>query len=303
MTTDSQIDDALADLSVLIIDFLPGPAPGYQVLPNSFQGIARSLEIQKNWTGPSKRLALTQLVSSTFKADVSKFHQLIWLIVSKSAEMRTARNPLTKQDIEEIRNCLQRLSVSIPELDDRQFVDKLPGTKSAQATRGFKKPSAGLLATMREELVTIVRTADESEEKGYEFEVFLNKLFVNSGITPRAPFRMQNDFITGWIDFNGAYMINAYWHTPPEASNLIALQHSLEHQADVAGALLISLTGFPRDVQNALSTGTTTKLIAIDLRDIFLILDGGIHMERMLTSKMQAAAEGKSYVLMQDLLV
>jgi hypothetical protein len=293
-----------AELSLLMLDYLPGPGPGYPLIPISFQGIAQSMELHQYWRGPSKRHALTALLQGILSNAPEKMPDFIMRVLLASKEMRTPNNPLTKTEIERMQAYLDSLCVSVPELQSPQLLAGLPqDSLASKSTQSLSRPTSGLLSHMREELAALSTAEDENQ--GYALELFLNKLFTNSLLRPREPFRQENDRIVGVVHVAefGSFLLHALWQAEALPADIEHLLAAMSAHGKGTKGLLFSLYGFSEDSQELLGRGQTPDLLAIDVRDLFLVLDGGIHLEKMIRLKLESARkQGRSLVLVQDLL-
>src|SRR5262249_866857 len=160
------------------------------------------------------------------------------------------------------------------------FLSSLPSNPSPiKATRSLAKPRMGLLAQMRQELTSMRMLPDD--EQGYALEVFLNKLFINCGLAPQAPLRLQGQEVSGQVIIYGKeFVISARANTQSSAKELCDWSADLGSKS--AKGLMISLPPFTQELQQSLCSGATKNVIAVDLKDLMLVLDGGVHLEKMI---------------------
>ena len=290
--------EAMEELASLFQDFLPGPGPGYPVSRASFQGIARELELQQFWQGHMKIQSIRSLLEGTLTKHPDKFPGLILDIIEQSRALRSGKNAFNQRDLEQIKACLKSLDVAIPELDSDAMVKNLPsGEHTARPTQAMERmPMSDLNSRMRKDLITLAMLPDE--ERGYALEQLLNKLFANSDLRPIAPFREHDLVVTGKLKVgNQICHLHAGFNFSVE--NLQELSNSLQENTR---CILIGLPGFSDEVKELFASATLRNLVAVDLRDIFLVLDGAANLEQMIGLKMKAAEKGKTFVLVQDLL-
>src|SRR5579883_2443844 len=115
-----------------------------------------------------------------------------------------------------------------------------------------------------------------AEEQAYDLEVFFNKLFANAGLRLLAPFRLNGSQIVGsFMLDNLNYKMHVFWQYALES---FALEEIAEHKQENSRFLVVSLKGFTEQFKTQLSTKPDSTLVAVDLRDIFFVLDGGLTM-------------------------
>lgn len=291
--------ESIEELAALLQDFLPGPGPGYPVTKASFQGIARDLEIQQFWQGHMKIQSIRALLEGTLAKSPEKFPQLILQIIEQARLLRSGKNAFNKRDLDLILACLKNLNVSITELESDDFLSELPsGENTARPTQALQKmPMSDLNSRMRKDLITL--TMMPEEERGLALEQFINRLFANSDLRPLAPFRFHDAAVTGKLKVGPQVCaLHAGFNISTEK-----LQKISSSQAAETRCIVIGLPGFVDDAKEFLGSSECTNLLAVDLRDIFLVLDGGANLEQMIGLKMRAAEKGKCFVFVQDLLI
>lgn len=288
------------ELAMLLLDYLPGPGPGYPIVPASFQGIAEDLDLKEHWKGHMKAQSIKSLLDGTLKSAPDKFPYLLLKIIEHSRAMRGSKNAMTQVDLRDILECLNKMNLSIPELEADEFFAELPkGESMVRATQAMQiVPMADFNSRMRKDLISLSMLPDE--ERGYALELFLNKLFANSDLKQLAPFRQQEKQVSGKLrlgKFNA--VLFAFWQHEYSADEIKAIIESIPEDSK---CILISLPGFNDDAKDFIVKLKKQNLLAIDLRDIFLVLDGGANLEQMIGLKLKAAEKGKSYVPTQDML-
>ncbi len=290
---------AMDELATLFLDYLPGPGPGYPISPASFQGIARELDLQKHWRGHMKEHSIKSLLEGTMKECPEKFPLLIEKIVEHSSSLRSQRHSFSQMELEQIRACLRKLNLAVEKLESQDYFNSLPrGESAARPTEALQKlPMADLHSRMRKELIDLTLMAES--ERNYALELFLNKLFANSDLRQIAPFRLQQTEVTGKFKFGKeAAALHALWQADCDRNKIREILESAQEEL----CIIICLPSFDEDTREFFAKNSISNLLGIDLRDIFLVLDGGANLEQMIGLKLQAAAKGKSFVLTQELL-
>ena len=104
-----------------------------------------------------------------------------------------------------------------------------------------------------------------AQRRGYLFEEFLKKLFLNEGIEVTEPFKIVGEQIDGSIKYDGEhYIIEAKWHDKWSASDSL-YQFAAKVEGKMYGrGVFISVNGFSPDSVQALTTGKALRTILVD---------------------------------------
>lgn len=184
------------------------------------------------------------------------------------------QQPVQRAEIEELNRLLLLLAFKIPELNDVQFLNGLPGSPSSRPQAvspvSVKPPQT---VDFRELYMQVFREKDP-QKRGYAFEDFLNKFFANHGLAPRGSFRVLGEQIDGSFVFEGAtFVVEARWRAlPANAADLFVLRAKAEKSEWTRG-LFISINGFSDLAADTFRTGRKANLIAMSGQDLMLILD------------------------------
>lgn len=142
-----------------------------------------------------------------------------------------------------------------------------------------------------------------NQRRGYLFEEFLRKLFLNEKIEVTEPFKITGEQIDGAIKFDGEhYIIEAKWHDKWSASDsLYPFAAKVEGKMYGRG-IFISINGFSPDAVQALTTGKALRTILVDGGDLVPITEGMYTLRVLLDNKIKAAQTmGRIYVDATDL--
>ena len=142
-----------------------------------------------------------------------------------------------------------------------------------------------------------------NQRRGYLFEEFLRKLFLNEKIEVTGPFKITGEQIDGAIKYEGEhYIIEAKWHDKWSASDsLYPFAAKVEGKMYGRG-IFISINGFSSDAVQALVTGKALRTILIDGGDLVPITEGMYTLRELLDGKIKAAQTmGRIYVDATDL--
>ena len=140
------------------------------------------------------------------------------------------------------------------------------------------------------------------QKRGYEFEVFLKKLFDSSRLQARSPFSLVGEQIDGSFQLgNETYLIEAKWvRDPIGAAELYTFQGKLDQKAAWARGVFISYGGFTQEGLHAF--GRVRKVICMSGEDIYKALGRRIPIAEVIERKVRTAAEtGAAFVPLDDL--
>jgi hypothetical protein len=296
----------ISEMADFLYGFLPGNPHPFANQSISFAGVASDLELERFWTGGSKRPAIAALLEGTLSQARDKFCPLMIQIVTRGIKYRGKSNPITREEIESLNGFIQRFGFKIPELWDANFLRTLPSTKPQQVKEAAAKAEAlkNTLPLLLNELVGLNNLAPQ--ERGYAFEKFLTALFNAFAMQPRSPFRLVGEQIDGSIEFEGnTYLIEAKWQSALVGNTeLLALHGKVGGKATWSRGIFISYSGFSTEGLEAFSRGRPTNLIAVTGQDLYFVLDGGMPLDQMIRLKARRAAEeGCVYIPVQELLI
>ena len=295
----------ISEMADFLYPFLPGSPHPYAARPISFAGIASDLDLERFWTGGSKRPAIAALLEGTLSHAKNKFCPLMIEIVTRGLKYRGKSNPITKEEIEQLNEFIIKLDFKIPELWDPNFLRSLPSIKPEEnkVATAKKETLKNTLPLLLKELLNLEKLA--SQKRGYAFEKFLNKLFNTFDMKARSPFRFVGEQIDGSIEFEGnIYLIEAKWQTVPVGNaDLLVLHGKVGGKASWSRGIFISYSSFTKEGLEAFSKGRSTNLIAVTGQDLYFILEGRMLLDQVISLKARLAAEeGRVYVPVQELL-
>ena len=271
----------------------------------SFQGMAEKFELGEYSLSQPKRLAVTTLLETAFGHNRYAFCSMVAEIVKRSVYMRSgSARPITQDDVRLINRNVSRLGLKVPELCDPSFLQKLPsGAKQDPQTvsLSFRRPDIGV--SLREELMKLAKF--DPEQRGPAFEGFLNKLLSGSGLKPKTHMLIQGDKVIGQAECDGnIYYVSARWKSPATRADLDELEEKLRDRTIWSRVIFLSYAGFSPEAMEWMDKKNHNNLIAVDGQDLFLILESGMQLEKMIRAKASCAErEGRPFVSVQELLV
>lgn len=283
---ESQVVEDLADL---LYDFLPGSGNERTAFPLA----AAQAGAGEFWVPGSKRPAIVQLLRATLEHRRHLFTKLILAIVLQAMTYRRGkRNPLTRDEIHRLNALLPGVSFKIPELLDRAFLEGLASPpEAAPAQQTPRALSAERAHKLAERLIEVSQL--EPQQRGLQFEGFLNELFEAHGLAPRNAFRLTGEQIDGSFKLHAeTYLVEAKWHGPKIGfADLMTFSGKVAGKAAWARGLFVSNSGFSAEGLEAFTRGRQTNLICVDGLDLHEVLSHQLSLIEVLEAKARRAAE------------
>ncbi len=183
-------------------------------------------------------------------------------------------------------------------------LNRIGGSPAAAAPQEPPKPAFNIarLDALKVELLEIARYAPQP--RGYAFEDFLRKLFLEYGLKPREPFQNRGEQIDGSFLLGGdVYLLEAKWQNDRTGqSDLLVLEGKLGTKAAWARGLFVSYNGFTSEGLEAFGRGR--RSILMDGADIYEMLNRYIPFDHVIDRKARRAAEsGWPYEPVRDLFL
>lgn len=294
----------IGELAGLLYAFLPGQAHPFADQRISFAGVANDVGVAEFWQGGSKRPAITALLENTLDQRREKLCSLLLETVRRGVNYRNNKGMnVTREEIQKLNELVRDLGFKIPELWDESFLSTLPREQLAEEEKP-DKIDPKRLKELCDTFLSLEKLS--SQQKGFEFERFLNELFEVFGLHPRGPFRLQGEQIDGSIDFeNHTYLIEAKFQFKPIGQqDLLSFRGKVEGKATWSRGIVISVSSFTEDGLAAFSRGRPTNLICISGQDLFFVVDGQMPLDEVIRLKARRAAEtGEVMIPVQQFLL
>jgi hypothetical protein len=281
---------ALTELADRLYPFLPGKPHPYADQRLSFPGVAAQLGLHQYWPGGSKLPAISTLLRTTLERDSSRFCPLILAIVQNGMAYRMKKDPVSREEIEELNDIIRRIGYKIPEMHDQEFLKGLPSRTRGKAS-GEEPPNPKAVAELQAKIIAL--QAIEPVKRGFAFEELLSQLFDLYGLAPRGSFRITGEQIDGSFGLDREiYLLEARWRNEPTAnSELLAFSGKVAGKAEWSRGLFVSYAGFSKEGLLGFGQGRRTNIIGLDGLDLYHILSGSLDLREVLRRKMRRAAE------------
>jgi len=132
------------------------------------------------------------------------------------------------------------------------------------------------------------------QQRGFDFEKFLNEMFLLYELDPKGSFKNFGEQIDGAFTFDGTdYLLEAKWKQQVNRGELASFTFKVESKLKIAMGLFITIEGLTSE---AISPDFKS-IIIMDGIDIIAILDGRVTLPDLLYKKRRTANEsGKIYV-------
>ncbi|MFC1725266.1 restriction endonuclease [candidate division KSB1 bacterium] len=137
-----------------------------------------------------------------------------------------------------------------------------------------------------------IASNSNQQQKGFEFEKFLNELFRFFDLDPKSSFKITGEQIDGSFTFdNTDYLLEAKWQEKPiTASELYNFGGKISGKLKNTLGLYISLGAYSSDCTKT-QNPATKSMILMDGSDLMQILEGRITLNNMLYIKRRHASQ------------
>ncbi len=129
---------------------------------------------------------------------------------------------------------------------------------------------------------------NNSQQRGFQFEKFLNDLFLLYELDPKGSFKNHGEQIDGAFTFDGTdYLLEAKWKQQVNRTDLASFTFKVEGKLRITIGLLITVNGLTTE---AISSDFKS-IIIMDGSDLVAILDGRVSLPDLLYKKRRKASE------------
>lgn len=153
----------------------------------------------------------------------------------------------------------------------------------------------GTLSSQLKELLNPPDDASSNakQQRGRDFEKFLQALFETEGLKPRLRFRPKGEEIDGSFLLNGrVFLVEAKWHADPiPASSLYVFKGKVDGKLVSTIGIFVSMSGYSKDAVDALTAGKSLNVLLFNREDIEASVGVNGGFIQVLEAKLRAAAE------------
>lgn len=123
-------------------------------------------------------------------------------------------------------------------------------------------------------LLAIEDSQKSPQQKGYAFEKFLNQLFQDLSLSPKASYRTESDQIDGsfLLDGNTILLEAKYRSSSPSKNDLILFSEKIANKSQFARGLFICQAKIPCQINDYYKDREGTRIIAMTVEELYLIL-------------------------------
>lgn len=210
------------------------------------------------------------------------------------AAMRTVADPDNRAAglaaLTDLRAVAEREEVI--ESDDQKRAERDEQKRAREEGQRVASARAKGLAELNATFMLLATQESEVQQRGYELERLLEKLFKLHDIDFSPPFRKGSvEQTDGFFKFGGfEYLIEARWRSnPPSVGELRSFSGKVKSRIESTRGLFVSVASFRPEV---LAEGATLlNLVLMDGQDLALILEGRISLTEALRTKLDRAAQ------------
>ncbi len=131
-----------------------------------------------------------------------------------------------------------------------------------------------------------------SQQKGFQFEKFLNELFLFFDLDPKSSFKIIGEQIDGSFTFDKTdYLLEAKWQEQEiRAADLYIFGGKIQGKLKNTLGLFISLGAYSRECTQT-QNPTTKSMILMDGMDLMQVLEGRIRLNELILIKRRHASQ------------
>jgi hypothetical protein len=135
-------------------------------------------------------------------------------------------------------------------------------------------------------------TSSDRQAAGYALEDIIKELFFLYDIEYRKSYKTDTQQIDGYFRFEGFdYIVEAKWRKDkPNEQEIAGFKQKIDTKLDSTRGIFISVPGFRENVINQFS-GRDANIIFWTGQDLYVVLDGRLHLHDALRIKIEKAAQ------------
>jgi len=303
---------AATEMARLLYSFLPGSGARNWKGHITFQSVANTAGVGEFWQGGSKEPAIAALLERTLEYRRDLFEKLILNVVKEGLKYRKKKNdPISEEEIKTLNGLILDVGFKFPALWDSSFLASLRADGHERATEMVEREMAAKETQISKQSEFNVKrenlknrlyslwSQSNRQQAGLELEKLLNELFNLYGLNARSPFRVTGEQIDGSFELdNEIYLVEAKWESGRiSEAPLLVFRGKVEGKSTVTRGVFISLSGYTDPAVTSITQGKQPNFFMMDGYDLSVVLEGQIHLDALLRSKLRLLAErGKVFV-------
>lgn len=178
------------------------------------------------------------------------------------------------------------------------YFDKLDELKKAKERREYNTEKLKSSIDYQQKLDFFrtqffeIASNTNAQKKGFQFEKFLNELFLFFDLDPKSAFKIIGEQIDGAFTFdNTDYLLEAKWQeTEIRAADLYTFGGKIQGKLKNTLGLFISLGSFSKECTKTKSPATNS-MILMDGMDLMQVLEGRMSMNELILIKRRHASQ------------
>jgi hypothetical protein len=250
---------------------------------------------QLSFQSSTKREVSGQLVN-LLQANEARYLDLTVALMLDIADMETFPNLTSQQDGEEK---VAKAMAAVAELrrwtsKQREVIAEHEAHAVAIAESAKQAQDGRVFAQAHEELkqrFIVMHSASNPNQRGTEFEDFINELFGLYDLEPRASYSLEHEQIDGsFIYDTDHYVLEAKWWKKAIGRSLLdVFKANIERKGKNTLGLYISMSGFTSDALAVYCY--STPFIAMDGTDFMAVLEQRIRLDELIARKRKHASQ------------
>ncbi|MFD5496067.1 restriction endonuclease [Streptomyces sp. NPDC127091] len=250
---------------------------------------------QLSFPSSTKREVSGRLVN-LLQANEARYLDLTVALMLDIADMDTFPNLTSQQDGEEK---VAKATAAVAELrrwtaKQREVITEHEAHAVAIAENAKQAQDGRAFAHAHEELkqrFIVMHSATNPQQRGRDFEGFINELFALYDLEPRAAYSLDHEQIDGAFSFDtDHYVLEAkWWKEAIGRRELDVFKSNIERKGKNTLGLYISMSNFTSDALAVYSL--STPFITMDGGDFMAVLDQRIRLDELMRRKKRHASE------------
>jgi hypothetical protein len=238
-----------------------------------------SYELVDRLSANEGRYQQTTIQLMTAVASMERFQDL------ESLEDADARVAEARKAVAEVRRWTEQYSHALAE-QERMEIARVAAAQQVAAARKFSIE----IEALRQRFLGMYAMTN-AQQRGYDFQDFLDKLFVLSEMEPRLSYVLEREQIDGSVSFDtDDYIVEArWWKDSVGRGDADIFATKVRRKGKNALGIFISVNGFSGDALKEYSQ--QTPFLAIDGTDLMCVLDQRVGLDELIRRKKRHANE------------
>ncbi len=134
---------------------------------------------------------------------------------------------------------------------------------------------------------------ENSQQRGFEFERFLNDFFEKNSLNPRSSFKIIGEQIDGSFEFlNEIYLLEAKWTKDRiNKSDLVIFNEKVSSKSTFTRGLFISYSGYTDEALQTFGLGRKVSITLMTVEELTILIQRRFDFNEVLKKKIRILAE------------